>query len=169
MKSKLWGLILLAGLPNAGNASEAADEVQCSFLNKLSPYQQDVAEMAYRAGEEHKLGLTAVAVAWQESKLGLYKVRMSTDFNDQSFGVMHTVSKWKTKGMTAFERGRWVENIVTNDIISIDTGVKDLVYWQGRAKGDWKRGVEMYNAGTGTNSVYLKDVINTVNKLKGCF
>lgn len=166
MKNKLWSLILLS---SSVTASEAPQEGLCDFLNKLSPYQQDVAEMAYRAGEAHNLGLTAVAVAWQESRLGLYKVRMNTHFGDQSFGVFHSVSKWKTKGMTAFERGRWVEKVVTNDVISIDIGVKDLVYWQGRAKGNWKRGVEMYNAGIGSNSVYVKDVVNTVNKLKGCF
>lgn len=147
-----------------------ADEVQCRFLSKLMPYQQDVAEIAYRAGQPYDLGLTSVAIAWKESKLGLYKVRMNTKYNDQSFGVMHTVAKWKTKGMSAFARGRWVQDMITSDIKSIDVGVQDILYWQQRAKGDWKKGIAMYNAGGNFNYgvSYARDVVDTVSRLKPC-
>lgn len=161
MKHLLWLLLGLSATSNAGT---------CEFFEKLSPYQIDVAEIAYNTGKPFDLGLTAVAVAWQESRLGLYKVRYNLDnIKDQSFGVMHTVAYWKTKGMSPFEAGRWVQSMVEDDVKSINVGVQDLIYWRGRAKGDWKRGVEMYNAGTGKNPVYVKDVTATVNKLKNCF
>lgn len=162
-------LISLLGLTTF-SGTVLSDDVQCRFLSNLTPYQQDVAEMSYRVGQPYDLGLTSVAIAWKESRLGLYKVRMSTKYNDQSFGVMHTVAKWKTKGMSAFERGRWVQDMITNDVKSIDVGVQDILYWQQRAKGDWKKGVAMYNAGGNYRKglTYTRDVIETIHKLRQC-
>lgn len=157
-------LVLLLIMLSFGSKAE------CTFFKGLTPYQIDVAHMAYRAGEPFDLGLTTVSVAWEESKLGLYKVRYNTKtIKDQSFGVMHTVAYWKTKHMSAFEAGRWVEDMVTNDVKSIDVGVQDLLYWQNRANGDWKRGIEMYNAGTGKNAGYVKRVTDVVKQLGQCF
>lgn len=142
---------------------------QCEFLSQLSPYQEKVAYKAYRAGEPYDLGLTAVAIAWKESKLGVYKTRFNrNNVKDISVGVMHTVVYWKTKSMTPFEAGMWVDKMQQSDDFSIQTGVSDLVYWQARAKGNWKRGVEMYNAGLGKNPVYVKSVVDTINKIKDC-
>ena len=141
-------------------------QAQCTFLDSLSPYQRSVAYKAYRAAEEYDLSLTAVAIAWQESNLGINKVRYGEGC-DKSFGVMHTGVCWKVKTLSAFEKGKWIENMVMNDTFSIQVGVADIVAWQ--TKGEtWKRGIEMYNAGYGRNSVYVKQVVNTVSKLKEC-
>lgn len=118
------------------------------------------------AGEAHDLGLTSVAIAWQESKLGLYKIRLGKGF-DQSYGVGHSAIKWKTKGMTAMERGIWAQNMIEHDAMSISVMVDDIIYWQ-RAKKDWKKGVMAYNAGYGSNTNYRDEVVSTVKKLKGC-
>ncbi len=140
---------------------------QCSFLENLSPYQKEVAYQAYRAGEPYDLGYTTVAIAYQESKLGLWKIRMGTP-PDISFGVMHTASRWKTKGMTAFDRGRWAQEMVENDAQSIQVGVSDLLSWKSSAKGNWSRMVEMYNAGYGKNPVYVKEVKTIMREIKHC-
>ncbi len=172
MRKRDWSLIflitgmLLSLLFEKGYAA-AGD---CNFFRQLEPSQRDVAEMVYKAGQPYDLGLTSVAIAWKESKLGLYKVRMNITYNDQSFGVMHTVAKWKTKGMSSFERGRWVQGMITNDVKSVDVGVQDVLYWQQRAKGDWKKGVAMYNAGGYYRNglTYADGIITIVRELKQC-
>jgi hypothetical protein len=139
----------------------------CAFLESLSPYQTTVAYQAYRAGEAYDLGITAVAISWEESKLGKYKVRYGKGV-DVSVGVMHTAVHWKTKKMSAFERGMWVESMITNDAKAIQTGVSDLLYWKDRAKGDYKKMVNGYNAGSGKNPSYVKRVISVIKELKTC-
>ncbi|AUR87468.1 hypothetical protein NVP1101O_057 [Vibrio phage 1.101.O._10N.261.45.C6] len=168
-----WSPILLgAGLLFTlvfSSCSEAAEEVQCEFLSNLTPYQQDVAEMSYRAAEVHDLGHTAVAVAYKESKLGVYKVRYNRgSIKDVSVGVMHTVAYWKTKDMTPFEAGMWFQDMMEIDQKSVAIGVQDLITWQSRAKGNWKRGIEMYNAGYGKNPNYVKDVVKIYQQVKHC-
>ncbi len=155
------GCILLS------NSVYSSQETQCSFLENLSPYQYGIAYQAYRTGQPYDLGFTMVAIAWKESKLGLYKIRMGTP-PDISFGVFHTASHWKTKGMTAFERGRWAQVMVENDAKSIQVGVSDLLSWKVSAKGKWSRMVEMYNAGYGKNPVYLKEVKAIMREIKHC-
>lgn len=141
----------------------------CTFMEQLSPYQQEVAYKAYHAGLPYDLGLTTVAIAWKESKLGLYKVRYNIkNVSDQSVGVLHTVAKWKVKDMTPFEAGRWVQNMIEVDDYSIQVGVQDILYWQQRAKGDWKKGVGMYNGGYKSNLSYANSISSIVNEIKTC-
>lgn len=168
-----WSPILLGvGLlftVTFSSCSEASDKVQCDFLSNLTPYQQDVAEMVYRSAEGYNLGHTAVAIAYKESKLGIYKVRYNRgNIKDVSVGVMHTVAYWKTKDMTPFESGMWFQDMTEIDQKSIAIGVKDLVTWQSRAKGSWKRGIEMYNAGYGKNPKYVHDVVKIYQEIKDC-
>ncbi|UZV41281.1 putative TMhelix containing protein IV [Vibrio phage vB_VpaM_R16F] len=142
---------------------------ECKFKQQLTPYQKDIMEIAYRHGEEYDLGLTTVAIAWKESKLGLYNVRYNrSNINDQSFGVLHTVARWKTKNMSPFEAGMWVENMITSPEYSIQEGVKDIIYWQKRAKGDWFKGVGMYNGGNIPNKNYAESITSIVRELKHC-
>lgn len=158
-------LLILSPLSNANTQEQGV----CNFLKELTPYQQDIAYQSYRAGEPYDLGLTAIAVAWKESKLGKYKVRFnSSNIKDVSVGVMHTVAYWKTKGMSSFESGQWVQDMLEVDQKSIAIGVQDLLYWQSRAKGNWLKGVSMYNGGYKPNYTYGKDIVNIVKQLKEC-
>ncbi len=173
MRKRDWSLIfLITGVLFAFLSDKVhAATGGCDFLQQLSPYQRDIAEMSYKAGQPYDLGLTSVAIAWEESRLGLYKVRHNiTNTKDQSYGVMHTVSYWKVKNMSSFDAGRWVQDMVTSDAKSIDVGVQDILYWQNAAKGDWKKGVAMYNAGGNYRNglTYADDIITIVRELKQC-
>lgn len=169
MKLKRGCLMGLVFLPSLFLAKNVTAQTQCEFLNNLTPYQYKVAYQIYHVGKEWDLGLTSVAIAWKESKLGKYKVRFNRDnIKDVSVGVMHTVAYWKTKDMTAFESGRWIESMIDNDILSISVGIKDLVYWQDRSKQDWFKGVAMYNGGNNPNYGYAKSIANIVKDLKNC-
>lgn len=141
---------------------------QCNFLEQLSPYQREVANISYISGSAYDIGLTAVAIAWKESRLGIYKTRIGNNKYDISFGVGHTALYWKTKEMNSFEKGVWAQEMVQNDIKSISYMVQDLLYWLSRRDGDWRRMIESYNAGNGKNSNYVKDVVDTVNQIKNC-
>lgn len=139
---------------------------QCEFLDNLSPYQRSVAYQAYRAGQPFDLELTTVAIAWQESKLGIYKIRYR--HNELSVGVAHTLVKYKTKGMTNFERDIWVQEMIQDDARSINIMIQDLLYWKNIFNGSWKKMVQGYNAGFGKNQQYINDITNTVKHLKQC-
>lgn len=160
---------VLTGIVLTSCEARGDEIVECEFFDNLTPYQIDVANQAYKAGLPYDLGLTAVAIGWEESRLGLYKARYNTtNIKDQSFGVMHTVAIWKTKDMNSFEAGIWVQDMVSNDQKSIDVGVQDILYWQNAAKGDWLKGVGMYNGGWRPNEAYGQLIVKTVKKLKEC-
>lgn len=164
----LWGLVFAAYHKDV-NAEGVIQKPSCEFFEKLTPYQIDIANQSYKAGLPYDLGLTAVAIAWEESRLGLYKVRHNvTNVKDQSYGIMHIVAYWKVKNMTPFQAGQWVQDMVTNDAKSIDVGVQDILYWQNAAKGDWLNGVGMYNGGWKPNKDYGQRIVNTVRNLKEC-
>ena len=157
--------LLIAGMVLL-SSSVMAEE--CNFLKGLSPYQKEVAYQAYRAGDGYDLGNTMVAIAWKESKLGLYKVRYGITKYDQSFGVMHTVAHWKTKGLSSFKKGVWIQGVIENNPLSIQTGLTDLLYWKVRSKGDWFNMVGSYNGGNTPNKDYASDVSILVDEIKQC-
>lgn len=158
-KALLVGVVLQSLTPFA--------QANCDFLEMLSPYQTTVAYQAYRAGQPHEMGLTTVAIAWEESKLGKYKVRYGNG-KDVSVGVMHSAVYWKTQGMSAFARGVWVEDMITDDAKSIQIGVEDLLKWKRINKNNYRGMINSYNAGYGSNIKYVESVISTVKILKGC-
>lgn len=143
-------------------------QAECNFFDGLSHYQKEVAYKAYRAGYPHDLGYTMVAIAWKESKLGLYKVRYGYTEYDRSFGVFHTVAHWKTKDMNPFNKGRWIQSMIENDLLSIQTGLEDLLYWKKQNNGDWFEMVGSYNGGNTSNNTYAEDVVNIVKEVKLC-
>lgn len=142
----------------------------CSFIEGLSDYQKDVMYKIHHISRPYNLQLTAIAIAWKESKLGKYKVRMGNTKYDRSFGVMHTVTYWKTKGMTPFEKGVLIQSLIQDDVKSITLGLEDILYWQRMARFDWKKGIAMYNAGSSySNGLdYAEDIKNIVKELNYC-
>lgn len=167
MKFLFFGAVVV-GVVAAPWLMSKADAHPCSFVEQLSPYQQQVAYKAYRAGEPYGLGLTTVAIAWQESKLGLYKVRFnSNNVNDTSVGTMHTVAKWKTHKMSPFAAGQWMQLMIESDDKSLGVGVQDLLYWRSRSQS-WGEMVGHYNGGNKPNSKYTHDIIDIVHRLKHC-
>ncbi|UUW39799.1 putative TMhelix containing protein IV [Vibrio phage VPMCC14] len=145
------------------------DAGECKFIKNLNDYQRDVARKAYLSGEPHNLGLTAVAVAYKESRLGLFKVRYnSNNTKDQSFGVMHTVGFWKVRDLSPFKAGEYIHRLIQSDDFSIKVGVEDILYWQKQAKGNWSKGVAMYNGGFKPNYNYSKRITTIVKQIKNC-
>ncbi len=170
MKKREWSIIFLIWAMIFGVLySDRSEALECEFFDKLTPYQIDIANMSYKAGLPYDLGLTAVAIAWEESRLGLYKVRHNVNnMKDMSYGIMHTVAYWKVKKMSSFDAGNWVQDMITDDAKSIDVGIQDILYWQNAAKGNWLKGVGMYNGGWKPNKDYGQRIVKTVRKLKEC-
>lgn len=147
--------------------SKITSATQCDFINNLAPFQEEVAYQSYRTGQPYNLGLTAIAIAWEESKLGLYKVRFGKGL-DVSFGVGHTLSYYRTKGMNTFQKSMWIQETIENNPKSIGYMIEDLLYWQDRTKGDWLRTVASYNGGNKPNYDYASRIVKTVKELKEC-
>lgn len=142
---------------------------ECEFTNNLTNYQKEVARKAYLAGEPYNLGLTSVAIAYEESRLGLFKVRYNTNnTKDQSFGVMHTVGFWKVKELSPFVAGDYIHKLIQSDDFSIKVGIEDILYWQKQARGNWSKGVAMYNGGFKPNYSYSKRITHIVKQIKNC-
>lgn len=139
----------------------------CDFIEQLSLSQRVIAQQAYFAGKPYDLGITAVAVAWKESTLGLYKVRWGTKKGDKSVGIGHSSIYYHTKGMNPFDKGRWIQEMLEDNSKSINVMVQDLLYWKSH-KPTWRTMVEGYNGGWKGSKSYADDVANTVNKIKQC-
>jgi len=166
MKTTIAAFLLLSPIA-LYSTTASAKSYDCPFLQGLAPFQEDIAYQAYRAGNPYNIGLTTVAIAWEESKLGLYKVRFGKG-KDVSVGTMHSAVYWKTKGMSAFERGIWVESMITNNAKAIQVGVDDLLMWRDVADGDYRGMINGYNAGYGSNSKYVQRVVGYVRELEKC-
>lgn len=158
MKAALLALALLSPVSHAN----------CKFIEDLSMEQRAVAQECYLAGAPYNLGKTAVAIGWQESKLGKWKVRFSeVKKYDKSVGIGHTNIYYATKNMTALQRGIWIQQMIQDNQKSIAKMIQDLLYWQSQSE-DWKGMVQHYNAGWHKNPKYLQDVVTTIDQIKSC-
>lgn len=153
----ILGSILLAAMPAFA---------QCPFIGQLTPYQESVAKMLYSVGQPYDLGNTAIAVGWQESKLGLYKLRMGKG-KDISVGIGHTIVYYKTKTMDAFHRGMWMQDMIQNDRLSSDVMIQDLLYWKSHTDS-WRQMVADYNGGWKGNMKYAASVAAITVEVSQC-
>jgi hypothetical protein len=167
--------LLIAGLILSSFCATA----ECFFLNQLDNNQKSVAKLVYKKGLKYDLGKTAIAIAWKESKLGRYLIRYGRDEYDRSYGIGHTVAYWRFKAdereerlmVSSFDRGMWIQKMVTNIDFSSNVMLEDIMHWQSLSEGSWFNGVAMYNSGsfvTESGKSYAEDVAMVVAELRSC-
>lgn len=109
----------------------------------MSARQLEVLQLAHSIGTSADLGYTLAAIAWEESKAGLYLV--NNDLTD--FGIMQVSLKYAKVREPELSTGQLVQRLITDDSYNINQGLKVLRYFEDYWEGDWKLAVRSYNAG----------------------
>lgn len=159
---KLIKTFLLTALLTSGSIANA----QCSFKNKLNPEQITAAQKIYHTAKYYDLGVTAIAVAYQESHLGRWKTRHATAY-DRSYGYFHNLYYYATKGMTNIEKEQWIDRMINNDEYSIWQGIQALRYWKKHSKS-YNQMLARFNGGWKGNQKYADKVKNLVVQVQKC-
>ena len=134
----------------------------------LTPEQQSVLHFSYSYGEPHDYGYTMAAIAMEESHLGKYNIGLDA----HSFGPWHvTVDKaliglgWED---TLFNRNRAAQLMLDDIYFSARLALRELLWWNEIRDNDWRRVVESFNAGYGSNPEYVRRIIGHINTIKEC-
>lgn len=139
--------------------------------NKLSKEQRSIAREVYNLSKPYGLELTLVAIAWQESRLGLVPINLQ----DPSCGVHHINVKTylnlhKLKD-TSYNRNWYCNRLISDLQLSTSTALEVLIWYRNYHKGDYAKMVKSYNAGFNTRlkqaDRYYQDVYHNVRILEG--
>lgn len=139
--------------------------------DNLSEEQRLLARKIYYLTKPYDLELTMVAIAWQESRLGMVPINLQ----DPSCGVthinLHTYLKLRKLSDTPYNRN-WYCNRLINDLsLSVATSLEVLLWYKNYHKGNYSKMVKSYNAGFNINTKaadkYYKEVYHNVKILDG--
>ena len=105
-------------------------------LEKLTKSQRDLIEQTYQTGKQYGLELTLVAILWEESQFGKYKLRLDSN---PSCGIMHIMPRYLIKrtelSNTQWNRSRLCERLMLDDAFSLSAAILELQYWRNLKHG----------------------------------
>ena len=130
--------------------------------------QQAVLVAAYEKGADDDLGYTMMAIAWNESSAGKYRVNLEThDFGVMQNSLKTATARTNTKGY--YNKMRLIEDLIKNDELSMSLALEELLYWR-KQTGTWRNAVSAYNNGWrySKGSVYLTKIIKHVKTFQRC-
>lgn len=177
MKKFITVCCLVLSLVSFGSLGTESDTSvkQCSFLENggLSEQQKSVLRYSYERGKEYDLGLTLASIAWVESTAGIDRVNWS----DPAFGAYQIVVHDKSSAVKRLNvtdkvaQVHLANQLVVDDILGATLALMELEYWKARHKGDWRKMVMSYNAGTSykNGKNYLNKIKLALNKLRDCY
>ena len=148
-------------------------------LLRLDDNQLKIMLFSYKVGSQYDLGYALAAIAWKESKFGLYLMNIS-DGKMGSYGVYHILmdtAAVRNKLNTSWDRSRFAERLVFDMDLCADEAIAELTYWKRffkRSGTPWKAMFAGYNAGhKGLNSIggkaYADDAVLRVKALQKYF
>lgn len=174
-------LLILAVLFSSWVYASEAEVVNRLYrqLTRLNENQLKIMLYSYEAGLPHDLGYALAAIAWKESKFGLYLMNIS-DGKMGSYGVYHILmdtAAARNKLKTSWDRSRFAERLVFELDLCADEAIAELTYWKRffkRSATPWKAMFAGYNAGhKGLNSIagkaYADDAVLRVKALQKYF
>lgn len=130
-------------------------------LNQLTHYQKYWLSYVHKKCEHYNLGNTCVAIAWEESQFGVYKV--ITDTGD--YGIMGINLKWfiidNGYRNNRYSRARLATVLTCNDDYNIMYAVAKLEKLKTKYKS-WKAVWAHYNGGTHPNWRYANRILNKI-------
>lgn len=134
----------------------------------LTPEQQSVLHFSYSYGAPHDYGLTMVAIAMEESNLGKWRINLS----DPSASPWHvTIDKAVDKlgwEHTPFNYNRAAQLLMEDIYFGAAIALETILWWDDVRDGQWRRVVESFNAGYGSNPEYVRRIIGHINTIKEC-
>lgn len=135
---------------------------------ELTPEQESVLHFSYSYGEPHDYGLTMVAIAMEESNLGQWNISLQ----DPSASPYHvTIDKavdklgWKH---TPFNYNRAAQKLMDDIYFGAAIALETILWWDKVRGGAWRRVIESYNSGYGSNPEYVRRIIGHINTIREC-
>lgn len=144
----------------------------CDDVESLNYKQIEVLRKSFIYGLPYDMGNTLAAIVWKESGAGLWKINVS----DPSAGIAHNHLKYSLIRLgrvdTPFSRNKLAQQLIDNDLLSLDLAMEELQYWFARHNGDWDKTRASYNAGNNWNSTagrrYSEDIRLRTKILMDC-
>lgn len=140
---------------------------------KLTKEQRNNAKLIYMLIPHNEIALTMIAIAWQESRLGLVNINL----HDPSCGLMHVHIRYyliqnKIKDMP-LNRNKYCSILIDDIVLNIDFGLQVFNRFLRHYKGDYHKAIKAYNAGYNINSkqadIYLKSILAHRAKIRLMF
>jgi hypothetical protein len=158
----LKSLALITAISIAGFSTANAVEPGC---RNYTPEQLVLLDMAHAYGKQFDYEYTLPAIIWQESFVGNMVIR--TNPNDPSYGITHVTFptlKWLS-GKKHFAAAKEAENLVKDDMLALEYGVKKLktvhrtTFWAA-----WRD----YNGRSPEGEIYANKIKANIAELNRC-
>lgn len=128
-----------------------ATTLTANNLATLDNAQRVVLTQSHYYGERMDFGYTLMAIAWQESKAGKYKINLQ----DPSCGTYHNLitsvmARHKDTRDTGYNRNRMCQMLINNSAFAASEALAELEYWWTKYEGkpsQWSKTIMSYNAG----------------------
>ena len=120
--------------------------------HELNQKQKHTAKVIYRVVDDLDLRLALLAIAWQESRLGVASVNLQ----DPSCGVFHIHLKYYNQryGLkdNDYTRNILCARLINDLVFSIREAKRHLRTWLVVHNGDFEKALKSYNAGYNVNA-----------------
>jgi hypothetical protein len=139
--------------------------------HKMTRHQLHTAIKIYRMGRPYNLQYTCVAIAWQESHLGEWKLNLS----DPSAGVFHELLPQLAVRLGK-KPNNWNNSRLAENLMHLDYAFKTFIitfsikqqmcYNNGytSAESNWRCAVMAYNSYN--NETYYRNIVNKIKAFK---
>jgi len=136
------------------------------ILERMSYRQELVMEEIDDTCRPYDLSLTCVAISLKESQLGKWALNPTTG----DYGVMHinlkTFMRDNKLKESYYNKLYYASLLTRDDNFNINAGIKNLLHWKKKHRGNWRKMVGSYNAGNTPNKQYAADVLNALRAYK---
>lgn len=162
---------LIAGLMLISTSVMAKDLVKAyeKEWSQLSASQKGIAQMIYHYAERDELGWTAVAIAWQESQFGRWQINVNSE-NSLDCGMFQnntrSVASHEDVPYNRFNKKEICTRLITNFSFAYINFAKEIEYWRGVHKDNWRKVWSSYNGGWNCNSEYSEKIATRIQILK---
>jgi hypothetical protein len=164
----MYKLILTGLLTIASTFGFSKGLATCDELGSITPEQYLNLEFSFVQGYPHDFGFTMAAIAWQESKGGIWNLNLQ----DPSAGMYHTSLKTAVARLemkdTPFRRNMLAQRLIDDKEFAAAMAIKELQFWYEYHHGNWMKIYSSYNAGFGSNTAYANDIRQTIRTLQKC-
>ncbi|QAY01184.1 transglycosylase SLT domain protein [Aeromonas phage Aswh_1] len=143
------------------------------YENKeLTENQIYTIQRAYELGNESGYGLTLAAIALTESRAGVNLINKKSGdygvFQNNLRSTTKRIEQLTGSKMSYRSRIKLRNELINSMESSANYALMELDYWKKVRGGNWRKVVESFNAGYGSNKTYVETVAQNVRFLRNC-
>ena len=166
MSKIISALLLILCLPCKVQAG-AQEVVAMVGKEPVTAEQAYALNYAYQFGGRFDMGYTLAAIAWIESRAGLFPVSRDGDYACGYFHVKAgNILKRESLPNTRRTRKIMCEYIKVDRAYAAQAAIDELQYWNDYHNGNWNKMVRSYNGGFKGSTKYLNTVKTVIRQLK---